>query len=73
MRGLKYQDAFNEQRGLRRTPRGVRGLKFSFRAVAAPNLARRTPRGVRGLKFPFNGKHLMSSRCRTPRGVRGLK
>ena len=35
----------------RRTPRGVRGLKY-FMLYDNPSLSSRTPRGVRGLKFP---------------------
>ena len=55
-----------------RTPRGVRGLKFSVTGGSGAAVSR-TPRGVRGLKFyspEFDRFGVMS---RTPRGVRGLK
>ena len=44
---------------VRRTPHGVRGLKWA-RALAVAALARRTPHGVRGLKFLiplYAGRH----------------
>ena len=58
--------------GLRRTPRGVRGLKSNGEVVGRA-ARRRTPRGVRGLKFnavdELRDRHI----GRTPRRVRGLK
>ena len=54
-----------------RTPRGVRGLKFTCSAELN-SACGRTPRGVRGLKFYILGKFMLTN-SRTPRGVRGLK
>ena len=55
-----------------RTPRGVRGLKFSVRQVVHCFKHCRTPRGVRGLKYD-EGVGQERAAGRTPRGVRGLK
>ena len=35
----------------RRTPQGVRGLKYHLAGHRADHRTRRTPQGVRGLKF----------------------
>ena len=56
----------------RRTPHGVRGLKYN--AQLGHDLAHgRTPHGVRGLKYSAAGKLLVTLCRRTPHGVRGLK
>ena len=55
----------------RRTPHGVRGLKYSLYLARACDL-RRTPHGVRGLKFSDAERGRLLS-GRTPHGVRGLK
>ena len=55
----------------RRTPRGVRGLKFVLFLYIAGRPGR-TPRGVRGLKSSV-GLDVVHHCGRTPRGVRGLK
>ena len=48
-----------EDKPLRRTPRGVRGLKFSIRVISNTSLSSRTPRGVRGLKLEDQGLSLV--------------
>ena len=55
----------------RRTPQGVRGLKF-FACDCASMKYCRTPQGVRGLKYAGRGL-ILGQRGRTPQGVRGLK
>ena len=55
----------------RRTPHGVRGLKYPPPLVLRPR-ASRTPHGVRGLKCQASCRHKQRER-RTPHGVRGLK
>ena len=56
----------------RRTPSGVRGLKFLTSCSAFSFRPRRTPSGVRGLKCKNPDQASISPR-RTPSGVRGLK
>ena len=44
------------QDGIRRSPRGERGLKFGFLSYRIVSKIRRSPRGERGLKFaPLDG------------------
>ena len=51
MRGLKlFRQKQNRMLRARRTPSGVRGLKF-LRTVFTKFFSSRTPSGVRGLKF----------------------
>ena len=50
MRGLKLLSVETEETGTRRTPRGVRGLKFMGAEYYDDEYISRTPRGVRGLK-----------------------
>ena len=56
----------------RRTPRGVRGLKYHLLTANKVEVCGRTPRGVRGLKYK-NYIIFFTFISRTPRGVRGLK
>ena len=56
---------------MRRTPQGVRGLKY-LRYIKIDFVTRRTPQGVRGLKLAVHGANRLLS-SRTPQGVRGLK
>ena len=56
----------------RRTPHGVRGLKFAAMSQRIEYATRRTPHGVRGLKY-FGGARRSANGGRTPHGVRGLK
>ena len=56
---------------MRRTPHGVRGLKW-FDDRGSDHRGCRTPHGVRGLKSREVGAHGLGA-CRTPHGVRGLK
>ena len=55
----------------RRTPHGVRGLKFAG-CLRLGDHAGRTPHGVRGLKFALLVEGA-GGLGRTPHGVRGLK
>ena len=56
---------------VRRTPQGVRGLKYILQRTL-PDRISRTPQGVRGLKSLGCGWAYYIPR-RTPQGVRGLK
>ena len=56
----------------RRTPHGVRGLKWSDLQAIEYAGRRRTPHGVRGLKCNEASPEYQR-RSRTPHGVRGLK
>ena len=60
-----------DEHDARRTPQGVRGLKYGL-DIIRPAVRGRTPQGVRGLK---SGKMVLvrGRRRRTPQGVRGLK
>ena len=60
------------EKASRRTPHGVRGLKWLFELPNERN-SRRTPHGVRGLKSVLDYKLYFQRPCRTPHGVRGLK
>ena len=57
----------------RRTPPGVRGLKYCPRGFCTLRQACRTPPGVRGLKFTVGLFRVGNNDGRTPPGVRGLK
>ena len=57
----------------RRTPHGVRGLKFFGTGTKMPVGIGRTPHGVRGLKSATLWRSNVARGCRTPHGVRGLK
>ena len=59
------------RRWTRRTPQGVRGLKYDALFIA-DLLYGRTPQGVRGLKCKSPCRSRARLR-RTPQGVRGLK
>ena len=57
----------------RRTPRGVRGLKYFSLAQSRLQDQGGTTSGVRGLKSFFVRQTRLQDTRRTPRGVRGLK
>ena len=57
---------------IRRTPQGVRGLKF-VTCTNDHHMYGRTPQGVRGLKWFGSSHALPLPGGRTPQGVRGLK
>ena len=55
---------------LRRTPQGVRGLKFQMPVMSWIDLSCRTPQGVRGLKSALV-RSVPTNSCRTPQRLRG--
>ena len=57
---------------MRRTPHGVRGLKW-FDDRGSDHRGCRTPHGVRGLKSGSSWMRWARRVRRTPHGVRGLK
>ena len=60
------------ERPERRTPHGVRGLKYAAQKTVR-NIKGRTPHGVRGLKSELSTRPRAGAAGRTPHGVRGLK
>ena len=67
--GIRYSPATPSAR---RTPQGVRGLKWRRLQTKCPSSCR-TPQGVRGLKYIGHTDFSQRRTRRTPQGVRGLK